>query len=64
MNFTSTSILMGTVSLFKSVGSIEHVQLTLFGYSFGNDGLIRLRPLDDIMPRFEHTSTIVESRKT
>jgi hypothetical protein len=52
----------GDDCLFNSVGSISHVQLTLFGYSLGNDGLIRLRPFDDVILRFEHTSTIVESK--
>lgn len=62
-NYTSTSILIGNNCLFDSNGSIEHVQLALFGYSLGNNGLIRFRPFDEIILFFEHTSTIVESKQ-
>jgi len=44
-----------------SVGSIRHVQLTLFGYSLGNAGLIKFKPFDELKLRCEQTSTIVES---
>ena len=60
INLTSTSIIIG---LFIVVGSIVHEQLAVFGYSLGNDGLIRLRPLDDVILCFEQTSTIDESKK-
>ncbi len=43
--------------------SIEQVQLILFGYSFGNIGLIKFKPFDDVILRFEHTSIIVESKQ-
>ena len=61
--YTSTSITIGEECWLNSVGSIEHVQLTLFGYSLGNNGLIKWIPFDDVILRFEHTSTIVESIK-
>lgn len=56
-------MLIGNDCLFNSADSIVHVQLALFGYSLGNNGLIRLRPFDDIILCWEHTSTIVESIK-
>ncbi len=56
--FTSTSII--TVDFFFD--SIEQVQLTLFGYSFGNIGLIKLTPFDNVILRFEQTSIMVESK--
>jgi hypothetical protein len=43
--------------------SIEQVQFILFGYSFGNIGLIKFKPVDDVRLYFEHTSTIVESNQ-
>ncbi len=60
---TSTSIIIANDCWLDSVGSITHVQFALFGYSLGNDGLIRFNPFDDVILRFEHTSTIVESKK-
>ena len=60
---TSTSIIIGDVARCNGVGSIEHEQLAVFGYSLGNDGLIRLRPFDDVILCFEHRSTTDESEK-
>lgn len=62
--FTSTSIITDACCLFESeFGSIEQVQLTLFGYSLGNDGLIKCKPVDEVILRCEQTSVIVESRR-
>lgn len=63
INLTSTSIIIADVGLVIVVGSIVHEQLTVLGYSLGNDGLIRLRPLDDVILCFEQTSTIDESER-
>ena len=57
--FTSTSIT--TVDLFFV--STTHVQFILFGYSFGNIGLIKFKPSDEVILRFEQTSITPESKK-
>jgi len=56
-NSTSTSMIIFDFFF----DSIEQVQFILFGYSFGNIGLIKFKPVDDVKLYFEHTSTIVES---
>lgn len=51
------------IAEFFRLDSIEHEQLALFGYSFGNIGLIKLKLFDTVKLRFEQTSTIDESLK-